>query len=109
MNDFRGRLILVTGAGSGIGRATALRFAREGARLLLADIDGSWCEQTAALAARMGATATAKVVDVSDGIAQVRFTGACASCPSTIMTLIMGVEQELRARVPEVQFLEAVP
>ena len=50
-----------------------------------------------------------EVVDVSDGIAQVRFTGACASCPSTIMTLIMGVEQELRARVPEVQFLEAVP
>jgi len=53
--------------------------------------------------------ASIEVVDVSDGIAQVRFTGACASCPSTIMTLIMGVEQELRARVPEVQFLEAVP
>jgi Fe-S cluster biogenesis protein NfuA len=50
-----------------------------------------------------------EVVDVSDGIAQVRFSGACASCPSTIMTLIMGVEQELRARVPEVEFLEAVP
>ena len=50
-----------------------------------------------------------EVLDVSDGIAQVRFTGACASCPSTIMTLIMGVEQELRTRVPEVQFLEAVP
>lgn len=50
-----------------------------------------------------------EVVDVSDGIAQVRFSGACASCPSTIMTLIMGVEQELRSRVPEVQFLEAVP
>ena len=50
-----------------------------------------------------------EVVDVSDGIAQVRFTGACTSCPSTIMALIMGVEQELRARVPEVQFLEAVP
>jgi Fe-S cluster biogenesis protein NfuA len=50
-----------------------------------------------------------EVVDVSDGIAQVRFTGACASCPSTIMSLIMGVEQELRARVPEVEFLEAVP
>ena len=50
-----------------------------------------------------------EVLDVSDGIAQVRFTGACASCPSTIMTLIMGVEQELRRHVPEVQFLEAVP
>ena len=50
-----------------------------------------------------------EVVDVSDGIAQVRFTGACASCPATIMSMIMGVEQLLRTRVPEIEFLEAVP
>ena len=50
-----------------------------------------------------------EVLDVSDGIAQVRFVGACSSCPATISALIMGLEQELRARVPEVQFLEAVP
>ncbi len=50
-----------------------------------------------------------EVVDVSNGIAQVRFGAVCASCPATIMTLIMGIEQELRARVPEVEFLEAVP
>lgn len=50
-----------------------------------------------------------EVVDVSDGIAQVRFSGACASCPATITSLIMGLEQELRARIPEVQYLEAVP
>jgi Fe-S cluster biogenesis protein NfuA len=50
-----------------------------------------------------------EVVGVADGIAQVRFSGVCASCPSTIMTLIMGLEQELRARFPEIQFLEAVP
>jgi Fe-S cluster biogenesis protein NfuA len=50
-----------------------------------------------------------EVLDVSDGVAQVRFTGACASCPATLMSLIMGLEQELRNRFPEVQFLEAVP
>ena len=50
-----------------------------------------------------------EVVDVSDGIAQVRFSGACASCPASIWTLIVGIEQELRARIPEVEFLEAVP
>ncbi len=50
-----------------------------------------------------------EIVDVADGIAQVRFGGACSSCPATITTLIMGLEQELRARFPEVQFLEAVP
>jgi Fe-S cluster biogenesis protein NfuA len=50
-----------------------------------------------------------EVVDVSDGIAQLRFSGACSSCPATITSLIMGFEQELRARIPEVQYLEAVP
>ena len=50
-----------------------------------------------------------EVVDVADGIAKLRFSGACASCPASIVTLIMGLEQELRARFPEIQFLEAVP
>ena len=38
MNRLEGRSILVTGAASGIGRAIALRFAQEGARLVLADV-----------------------------------------------------------------------
>jgi Fe-S cluster biogenesis protein NfuA len=51
-----------------------------------------------------------ELVDVSDGIAQIRFRGACASCPSTISALILGLEQELRARFPDtVKFIEAVP
>jgi Fe-S cluster biogenesis protein NfuA len=50
-----------------------------------------------------------EVVEVRDGIATVRLGGACAGCPATIMTLIAGLEQELRKHVPEVEFLEAVP
>lgn len=51
-----------------------------------------------------------ELVDISDGIAQIRFQGGCASCPATISALIMGLEQELRARFPhDVQYLEAVP
>jgi Fe-S cluster biogenesis protein NfuA len=50
-----------------------------------------------------------EVVEVRDGIATVRLGGACAGCPATIMTLIAGLEQELRKYVPEVEFLEAVP
>lgn len=50
-----------------------------------------------------------EVVDVSDGIAQIRFGGTCSSCPATISAMIMGIEQELRSRLPGVKFLEAVP
>jgi Fe-S cluster biogenesis protein NfuA len=49
------------------------------------------------------------VLDVSNGIAQVRLSGACAGCPATIMTVITSLEEELRKRVPEVEVIEAVP
>jgi meso-butanediol dehydrogenase/(S,S)-butanediol dehydrogenase/diacetyl reductase len=42
-----GRVALITGAGSGIGQGVALRFAREGARLALVDIDAAHLEETA--------------------------------------------------------------
>jgi Fe-S cluster biogenesis protein NfuA len=53
--------------------------------------------------------AAIEVVDVSDGVAQVRLGGVCSGCPATQMTVIMGIEQELRKRVPEVDYLEVVP
>ncbi len=59
--------ILITGAGSGIGRATALCCANHGARLALADIDTAGCEETCSQVAAAGGTATALRVDVSDG------------------------------------------
>lgn len=53
--------------------------------------------------------AAIEVVDVSDGVVQVRLGGVCSGCPSSIMAAIMGIEQELRQRIPEVEYLEAVP
>jgi Fe-S cluster biogenesis protein NfuA len=35
--------------------------------------------------------------------------GACEGCPSSIMTLTFGIEAALKARLPEIRFLEAVP
>ena len=50
-----------------------------------------------------------ELLDVTDGIVRLRLNGACAGCPAAIMSLVFSLEQELRARVPEVKYLEAVP
>lgn len=50
-----------------------------------------------------------EVVAVSDGVVQVRLTGTCGGCPSTVRAVIQGIEEELCRRVPGVAYLEAVP
>jgi NAD(P)-dependent dehydrogenase (short-subunit alcohol dehydrogenase family) len=60
-----GRVVIVTGGGSGIGRATALRFAVSDARVVVADINGDAANETAALVLAEGANAVAVAVDVS--------------------------------------------
>jgi len=60
-----GRVALVTGAGSGIGRAAALAFAREGARVVVSDRDREGGEETARLVDRAGGRALAVPADVT--------------------------------------------
>ncbi|HZT80094.1 MAG TPA: NifU family protein [Gemmataceae bacterium] len=50
-----------------------------------------------------------EVVDVADGVARLRLGAVCASCPSTVMFVINGIEQELRKRLPEIDYVEVVP
>jgi len=60
-----GKVCVVTGAGSGIGRASALRLAEEGGRVLCADINLTGASETAAMASDAGGVASACEVDVS--------------------------------------------
>ena len=73
---FDDHLVVVTGAGSGIGRATALAFAEQGAAVVAADLDPATAERTAALAGSLGPAAHAYGVDVSDAEAMESFAKA---------------------------------
>jgi NAD(P)-dependent dehydrogenase (short-subunit alcohol dehydrogenase family)/pimeloyl-ACP methyl ester carboxylesterase len=63
---FGDTLVSVTGAGSGIGRATALAFAAEGAEIVVSDIDEASVRKTAAEIAANGGVAHAYTLDVAD-------------------------------------------
>ena len=62
---FHGKTIVITGAGSGIGRATALIFAREGANVVCADINEKGVGETAENINALGAQALALTIDVT--------------------------------------------
>lgn len=63
---FKDKVVIITGAARGIGRAIALAFAREGARLVIADIRLEQAEDTAASARQSGAEAFSMHTDVSN-------------------------------------------
>lgn len=65
MKRFSDKVVIVTGAGSGIGRATAVSFAKEGASVAVVDIDLEKAEATAAKIVQMGGNALAIQADVA--------------------------------------------
>jgi NAD(P)-dependent dehydrogenase (short-subunit alcohol dehydrogenase family) len=66
MKRLKGKVCLITGAGSGIGQASARLFAREGAAVVVADIDMRAARSTASAIRKSGGTAAAEHVDVTD-------------------------------------------
>lgn len=71
--DLNHKHVLVTGAATGIGHETALAFARQGASLLLSDINPAGLEATAQQVRALGATCRTFIVDVADAGAMARF------------------------------------
>jgi NAD(P)-dependent dehydrogenase (short-subunit alcohol dehydrogenase family) len=67
MTEFSGKVTLVTGAGGGIGRATAKAFAAQGACVVVSDVDVQGGRQTVAEIKEQGGTASFVACDVSDG------------------------------------------
>jgi NAD(P)-dependent dehydrogenase (short-subunit alcohol dehydrogenase family) len=108
-----GKVALITGAARGIGRGTALLFAREGAQVAVADLTADGVKETAALITKAGGEATAIVVDVSkpaDVSAMMAATLAaygrldCAFNNAGINGSLAGVRGKLTAEWPEEAF-----
>jgi NAD(P)-dependent dehydrogenase (short-subunit alcohol dehydrogenase family) len=74
IRDLAGKVAVVTGAASGIGRALAIGFAAEGMRVVAADIDEAGAQATAA---RIGADAVARRVDVADSESVAALADGC--------------------------------
>jgi NAD(P)-dependent dehydrogenase (short-subunit alcohol dehydrogenase family) len=83
-----GKTAVVTGAGSGLGRATAVRMAAEGARVACADLVGGHAEDTAAAIVAAGGEAFALEVDVTDEDACARMVETVVARFGALTTLV---------------------
>ncbi|MFH9733723.1 SDR family oxidoreductase [Streptomyces sp. NPDC017260] len=90
---FGGQLVLVTGAGHGIGRATAFAFAEAGARVVAVDRDAESADRTAELSRLAGAPAAwAETVDVSDERAMEKLAAKVAAEHGVVDILVNNAE-----------------
>jgi NAD(P)-dependent dehydrogenase (short-subunit alcohol dehydrogenase family) len=79
MNTLSDRVALITGAGSGLGRATALRLARRGKHVLVADVDAVAAKETVERVTGTGGLATAVSCDVTDSAQVTEVIGKAAA------------------------------
>ncbi|MFD4291972.1 SDR family NAD(P)-dependent oxidoreductase [Rhodococcus sp. NPDC058505] len=84
MSEFAGKVVVITGAGSGIGRALALNLARQGAKLALSDQNSVGLAETADLARGLGAEVKADHLDVTQREAVAEYADAVAAHFGTV-------------------------
>lgn len=99
--DLQKRVVLVTGAGRGIGRTIADTFARDGASVVALDVDGGSLEQVVSDLSAAGATAIPAVADVTDAAAVQAVVDAATERFGRIDVLINNAGVNLEGRLEE--------
>jgi NAD(P)-dependent dehydrogenase (short-subunit alcohol dehydrogenase family) len=101
MKQFADKVVVVTGAGSGIGRALSLEFARRGARVALSDVNAANAEETAELA---GDNARPYTLDVADRAAVLAHADEVATEFGRVNVIVNNAGVALGATVEEMTF-----
>jgi NAD(P)-dependent dehydrogenase (short-subunit alcohol dehydrogenase family) len=103
---FKNKVVVITGAGSGIGRACAIEFAREGAQVVIADINLNSAEETAALIKAYGGNAFAVEADVSNPASVQKLVDETISSFSNVHALVNNAAIQVNKTAEDTTFEE---
>ncbi|WP_028937097.1 SDR family NAD(P)-dependent oxidoreductase [Pseudonocardia spinosispora] len=104
MKNFTDRVAVVTGAGSGIGRALSLNLAARGARLALSDINEANVDETVSLCEKLGAQAKGYTLDVADRAAVTAHADEVAGHYGRVNLVVNNAGVALMATVEEMNY-----
>lgn len=104
MKSFAGKVAVITGAASGMGRSLALQLAQEGARLAISDVDLSGLQDTATQCRALGATVHEQRLDVSDRAQVLLYADTVAATFGVVNLLVNNAGIALTADVEDLAF-----
>ncbi|MFH2100156.1 MAG: SDR family oxidoreductase, partial [Pseudomonadota bacterium] len=104
MWDIRGKVAVVTGAASGIGRETAILLAQEGCELAISDVDMEGLEETVQKVKQAGAKVSAARLDVSDKEAFYEYASKVIEDHGSVQIVVNNAGVALTATIEEMEY-----